>query len=437
MMRRFLAILFALTLFSSLPLKAEDLSYDRYAAIFPDGNTRNTAEKTAAHFLVYPLEWVRWPVDKFLVWIENNAIDKKMQWLYDQLVARGITPEGSIVSIGSLGGGATVDIVRLLRQKVHYPDLVARGRMEWTEGVNFDVGSDLGWERIGGTGFYATGHFQYSNRPEEHFYGIGPDASAGDGTSFRMETTALGLAVGHQWGPVLSAGVDFTYENVNITNGEDGGRGRIDTIFPSGSIPGLEGDEFVRIGLQLRHDSRNSSENSTRGGEERLGFHYYEGLADSEAQFFKYEVEITRFFSLGSNRRVLAFRFYGEHNDETEDHTVPFHQMAKLGGYGAYPRLSRTLRGFDFNRFFDKSALLFNLEYRYTVWEYKDWKLDSVLFWDEGQVFGEFSEFQFRDFRESYGIGGRLSVANVVLFAIELAHGDEGTNLYVKSEAPF
>lgn len=111
--------------------------------------------------------------------------------------------------------------------------------------------------------------------------------------------------------------------------------------------------------------------------------------------------------------------------------------MAKLGGTGAYPRLSEPLRSYDFNRFFDESLLLGNLEYRYTIWEYRDFKTDAVFFLDEGQVFKDIGSFQFKDFRESYGFGFRTSLANVMFFSIEMAHGDEGTRIYAQTRTPF
>lgn len=194
---------------------------------------------------------------------------------------------------------------------------------------------------------------------------------------------------------------------------------------------------MITLSGELVHDTRNQKENSTIGGRQRLALSYNEGLNSSLARYFKYEVDLSHYFRLWSDRRVLAVHFYGEHNDELNEGQVPFHQMAKLGGYGSWPYLSHPLRGFDFNRFYDESTVLFNIEYRYTIWEYRDLKVDTIFFWDEGQVFGEFGEFQFKDFRESYGIGFRFSIVNAMVLALELAHGDEGTNFYVKGSAPF
>lgn len=418
----------------------EETGYDRYAPVYKEGTPlppSSRLKEWGSKLLVFPFALVRVPVDKTLMMIEKHHIDKKIQWIYDQIQNQGITPKASVISIGNLGGGAEVDLMRLARIKGDYPDAIWESWYQWTNNVYMETGTRFGWERIGGTGFRTYGRLNYEKRPEEHFYGIGPDTSAGEGTSYKMEATTIEAKAGYDAHYGISGDLIFAYKNVNITEGDDKGRGQIDPVFFPEVIPGLSGDELITLGVELVHDSRDQKENSTQGGMERLSFSYNEGVDGSKAGYFKLEAEASRFFRLRSPRRVLALHVYGEHNAEGGASEVPFHQMAKLGGFGAHPRLSHTLRGFDFNRFFDESAILFNIEYRYTIWEYKEWKMDTVFFWDEGQVFGEFENLQFSDFRESYGLGARVSLADHVVLSIETAHGDEGTNFYVKSSLPF
>lgn len=416
---------------------AQDGSYDQYTALPRYSASGDSWKNYLNHIFVYPFELVRWPLNQSLVTTEKYRLDKKTKWIYEQVVDQGITPRASVLSIGSFGAGFDVDWIRLARQKENLPDFQTKSWLHWHNDVTFEVGSKIGMERIAETGAKAGGLFKYEKRPEDHFYGIGPDTSKGDGTSYKNETTTLEALAGYSLTPDMSVDFKFAWQNINITEGEDDGRGQIDPIFFPQTIPGLDGDDLVTLGTEWDHDTRNLKTNSTKGGEERLAFSYNEGVGNSDARYFKYVAELSRYISLWSKRRVLAFHVYGEHNNETNNHEVPFHQMARLGGYGSYPRISKTLRSYDNNRFFDENMTLLNMEYRYTVWEYREFKLDAVFFFDEGQVFGEFGEFQFQDFRESYGIGGRLSLANHILLSIELAHGDEGTEFHVKSATPF
>ncbi|MBN1689366.1 MAG: BamA/TamA family outer membrane protein [Candidatus Omnitrophica bacterium] len=433
------AFFFLGVLFIASPLFAQDLSYDRYTETLREPEAPSRVGRSIAHFLVYPFEIIRYGTDKTLVAIEKHHIDKKVKWIYEKIQSYGISPHLNFVSMSNRSYGADIDFIRLVQKKEYLPDSTLSGWVRWAEDGYFRAGGKVGWSLIKGTGLRTFGIANYENRHEEHFYGVGPHSSAGDGAVFSWEETKLEYQLGYSKTPEWGIDGKFSYRNVNISGGRDGGRGQIGEIptFSEERIPGFHGDSFLTWKLEVIHDTRNQKENSTIGGMQRFGFSFNEGLNSSLARFFRYETEVSHYFRLGADRRVLAFHFYGEHNDEVNNGQVPFHQMAKLGGYGTSPHMSHTLRGYDFNRFFDESALLFNIEYRYTIWEYRDYKLDTVFFWDEGQVFGEFSEFQLSDFRESYGIGFRLSVANVMFLALEVAHGDEGTNLYVKGSSPF
>ncbi len=422
------------------PVFAQELSYDRYAPVYKEAPADPAFWKRAlTHFLVYPFELIKWPADKVIVYVEKYHIDEKAVWIYDQIKNHGITPKVNIINVSKPSFGSKFDFVRMTRQRLHYPDLTVEGEIHYGSDVYFEVGSKVGLDRIAGTGAHAYGIVNYQDRYNEHFYGIGPTSSRGDGSVYGMEITTLKSEVGYEWTPALTTDAIFSYRNINISGGHDGGRGQIGEVpsFSEERVPGIHGDSLITLGLNVVHDTRNRKDTTTKGGIQRFSFSFNKGLGSSEARYFKYETELSHFFRLGSDRRVLAFHFYGEHNDKVKNRQVPFYEMAKLGGYGAYPRLSHTLRGYDTNRFTDDSAVLFNIEYRYTIWEYRNFKLDSVFFFDEGQVFREFSKFRFSDFKESYGLGFRISLRNKTYFSMEVAHGDEGTNFYVKSRAPF
>jgi hypothetical protein len=155
------------------------------------------------------------------------------------------------------------------------------------------------------------------------------------------------------------------------------------------------------------------------------------------ARYFKYQLDMAKYLRLWSSRRVLVARLFAEHNDEVDHGNIPFYNMAKLGGAGTNVRDSETMRGYVYNRFFGESSLLLNMEYRYTVMEYKEFKLKTVFFNDLGQVFNEIHEFKFDDFRESYGVGFYLSYAKNTVLNLSVAHSNDGTEFYVKNKLAF
>jgi hypothetical protein len=412
-------------------------NYDRYAATYASKGAQSSSNPFL-EFLTFPFYLFKWPMSKTLVYIEEEHIPKKALWIYEQIKNQGLYPEVGILSIDNFFAGLGVDFAELTRQKSNFPWLVAKGEVEYMNNVYFSLGGELGWQDYSNTGLGIAGIVNYESRSEEDFYGIGPNSSAGDGANYKMETTEVGGVLRYQPHPFFQTKFETTYSNVNITNGEDGGRSQIDQLFPPSSIVGLAGDEMLNLKLEMNRDTRNHKVLSTHGGLYRGGVSFHEGLGSSEAEFFKYYLESSKYLKLGNEKRIFAFHAYGEHNDEINGGKVPFYHMAKLGGLGVSPyHLSHTLRGYDENRFTDESLFVYNAEYRYNIWHYREFRLESVLFWEQGQVFGEFSEFQLDDLKESYGLGFRVNAAHHLLFSVEVAHGDEGTNLYAKTKAPF
>ena len=425
--------------FVATSLFAQDRGYDPYAPVYPkELKAKRFFKDPLSTLIALPFEIVKWPVDQALLYIEKHKLDKKAIWIYEDVLRdNGIKPYFKPIGLTRRSYGSKFDFISMSQQRHNLPDVLADAWIHYGDDIHFTVGSQLGLERIAGTGLHTSGYFQYDRRWQEHFYGIGPDTSAGDGANYGTEKTKIGGTLGYEFMPQLDFTTGFFYNNMNIFKGEDTGRHQIKNIVEGQFIPGLRGDEYVTLQAELTRDTRDFKERPTKGSYQTVHFSFNEGVDDSPISYFKYKVDMAKYFSLGSPKRVLAIRAYGEHHDEINGREIPFYNMARLGGYGTYPRPSQTLRAFDFNRFFDESSLLFNIEYRYAIWEYRDFKLDTVFFLDEGQVFGEFSKMKLEDFRESYGIEFRLTLANYNLINFSIAHGDEGTNFYVRSKTSF
>lgn len=423
-------VLLGVCLFFAAGISTAQTAEDRYQPVMaskPD--SKSNFGRIGMDFLTYPFELLRWPTSKGAVFFDEYRLMDKGQWLFEKSVDYGLTPRFD---------GVDFDLLRILRLKDNLPDITLESWIRWWPDEYFVTGGKGGVERIGGLPLRAWTLLNYENRPEEHFYGIGPESTLGNNTAYRFEQTTLEGAFGYSKTPAFSADVFAGYKRANISNGRDGGAGRFDTYFNGiQSIPGMESDEIFSTGFRIVRDTRNKKENSTKGYLAKLGLSFNEGLYSSRARYFHYDAEAIHYFKLWSERRVFVTRFYGEHNNETSHHEVPFHQMAILGGFGDSLYTSQTLRGYNRNRFYDRSMALLNLEYRYTVYEYRDWKIDALLFYDQGQVFNHFGKFQWDDFRETYGGGFRVNLLNNTLLTLQIGHGDEGTQLYVKSRSPF
>ena len=113
--------------------------------------------------------------------------------------------------------------------------------------------------------------------------------------------------------------------------------------------------------------------------------------------------------------RVLALRALVHEADEIGAAQVPFYLMPTLGG-------TRSLRGFERQRFRDRSLLLLSAEYRYEVNAF----LMAALFYDAGQVAPDWSVFTLKRMRDDYGFGLRFGSSNAVALRADVALGGEG-----------
>jgi hypothetical protein len=415
----------------------EEKRADLYAPVYTKPLAAQPLKGFFSRALELPFKLIKWPMDKGIIFSENHRLDKKTIWLYEESLKQGVKPLFGFTDLSALPFfGAELNLLTIARQKDRFPDFFATTTLLYCPTVFFSVGSEIGAQKIGGTGFHTKGFFNYDLQQKEPFYGIGPHTSMGNSTSYRMETTRVGAAAGYEFSPTIDLEGGFDYRNVNILNRKLDGKGDIRTIFSGENIPGTGGDNLLDYSLTLGRDTRDSKDDATQGSYQKLLFQYTDGIRGSEASYFKYQIDAAKYFRLASPRRILVARVFAEHN-QTIDGTLPFYDMAKLGGAGANTRDSETARAFVYNRFYGQSALLLNLEYRYTVMEYKQFKVKTAFFNDLGEVFGKIHQFRLVDLRESYGVGLYISYSRNTLLNVSVAHGNEGTRFYVKNKLAF
>jgi hypothetical protein len=435
--KSFILLCFGLLAFAWI-VYGEEKKADLYAPVYTKPLSAQPLKDVFSRIIELPFKLVKWPVDQGIIYTENHRLDKKAMWLYEQSVKQGVKPLFGFTDISEIPSyGAELNLLALSRQKEKFPDFFATTTILHCPTIFFAVGSEIGAQKIAGTGFHTKGVFSYDRQEKEPFYGIGPHTSRGDSTSYRMETTRVGAAAGYEFSPTIDLTTDFAYRNVNILNRAHDGKGDIRTIFAGQDIPGVGGDNLLDYSVTLGRDTRDSKDEATQGSYQKLLFRFTDGVNNSPARFFKYQIDAAKYFRLASPRRILAARLFAEYNEKINGGNIPFYDMAKLGGSGTNIRDSETARAFVYNRFYGETALLLNLEYRYTVMEYKEFKVKTAFFSDTGEVFAKLSKFRLKDLRESYGIGFYLSYARNTLLNFSVAHGNEGTQFYVKNRLAF
>lgn len=125
---------------------------------------------------------------------------------------------------------------------------------------------------------------------------------------------------------------------------------------------------------------------------------------------------------------VLAVGFFAQ--DTVGE--LPFYSLPTLGG-------ERTLRGYIQNRFTDRAAAHFSIEYRVNLIERGYAFTDTVriervglaLFYDCGTVASDFDRLDNGRFLDSYGAGLRLAFSREAVFRVDFGYGAEGSNFTI------
>jgi hypothetical protein len=346
-------------------------------------------------------------------------------------VLLGLTPEGAIRSIlaPSASWNSAVHVTGTFRY-YRYPSPVR------------------GWQVIASasTRVNRSFTFEYNDRPREpgrlttevfvqarrslfyRFFGLGPDSSPDDESSYVRTHTLATVRVHHNLPHRFAVGL------IGQARRDWLDRSRAFSELPSTQdrfpdAPGLAGGAFVAGGLNLRLDTRERFEYSEEGVGSELSARYVEGLRGFDR--FVALLSDTRVLLPTTSRSQTAVRLLATYALGGE--RLPFYYQSSLGG-------ELRLRGFTEDRFIDRGSWEIDLEQRIRLLSTHlfgvraDWRVDPFVV--AGQVFGDHGGPLDR-VRAAVGVGFRALVPPNVLARVDLAWGGEGIKAYVLLGYPF
>jgi hypothetical protein len=381
-----------------------------------------------------------------LNWIEHYYVIDKIRYTFDKLNDQGIYP--FITKIGDErgypSGVAFHNSVTVVRGAVgdgrwslggvqyYKPDLIKDSFLakqmgpsvwgRWSLDGYQDYGARALLSEVLGTQNNLEVGFRFQSDPREDFFGIGPKTSLGSGFTYDLDETAFNLELNRQLAKHLKGEIGVGFSHFEVSNSHDKSKGE---IFRAGRVSGIQNNtDLFYGGAGLLWDTRNDKDSPSRGEFVNLTWGAYGNTTEGDMAYMKYRAEAAKYIDL-KKRRVLAGRVFVEYNDNIGDNGIPFFDKAQMGG-------PRTIRGYQFNRFVDDGTFVFNLEYRYTIWKFRDVELDLYPFWDGGWIFPEFSKLEFDTFKTGYGGGAKFRWLKHGSVSFEVAHSNEGTDFYAK-----
>jgi len=283
----------------------------------------------------------------------------------------------------------------------------------------------------------------YSKTLTRRFFGFGSRSAQAAETSYTEELTDIGAGIrlplpdpGSNW--LLRLGFDAQHHGLS--------RGRVSSVPSTDDVAAFapsfaDGDGVDQLWLTGRFgwDSRDSLAQAYKG--KRLGI--------TVASTYQSEGEWGSILTL-DGQHVFAVpplfhrgREGNEENPPTDVFAVgfvmqdtvgdlPFYSLPTLGG-------SRSLRGYIQNRFTDRAAAHFSMEYRVNLIERGFAFTDTIrieriglgLFYDAGTVAADIDKLDNARFLDSYGVGLRVAFSREAVFRVDVGYGDEGSNLTI------
>ena len=415
----------------------KEIGYDPYISVlkYPEAIQLESAEKRnrnqlLARILEQPIRPVGYVLGRTAEWVDRKHVDDKAIWFFDELASRGVYPslktptEGGFGAVGVKG---RVELEKLLQFEQPYLSVDVSGG--WTPnkdfaGTSVDFGGHYYFETPTHS-FFHEGAVHYQRSSSESFYGIGQDTSLGEWSVYQPEELRFESALGYRLTRSVESKAAFVYQRMNIGNGARERVGKIKEHFPVAGIPGVNGGDLIGLVTRITHDTRDQKSDPREGGQESLAFSYFHDVDGNDFQYLKVAGSVSHFFSIFSDRRILALRIAAEKNQELGGGRIPFFNLARLGGSDITDG-SELLRSYRYNRFFDEGLVTANAEYRYNVYQYGDFGTDAFLLFDVGEVFEEIGDFGFDELKFSYGGGFNLKFRRRTLVSCFIARGSEG-----------
>jgi hypothetical protein len=257
----------------------------------------------------------------------------------------------------------------------------------------------------------------FRNLKRFSFYGIGNDSDRLR-TFYRIKDSWAGGVLNYQANRFVELGLDARWLSARTDAGFK--EPSLETVFPPESVPGFDvpRSDYTVYGARANIDLRDHG--FPRSGVKVLLEARRFDDRDDRFDFTRLAGETIAYLPLGYRNRILAARFATSHSMPDRGQEVPFYLMEPVGG-------SRTLRGFDADRFRDVRNLMINLEYRWEVWTFADF----ALLYDWGKVFASADDFDLSGLKQGYGFAVRAHSPVGGVMRWDITHSKEGWRMYL------
>jgi outer membrane protein assembly factor BamA len=262
------------------------------------------------------------------------------------------------------------------------------------------------------------------------FFGLGQATSESDQTNYTGREARINWRFGIYANEVTQIAVGQRFRQVSLQ------RGATDLPFTGEQFPAIDGVQGETLILGHRatfyYDTRNNLISPTDGMAVTAYAELNQNIRNSDHPIYsRYEIEMKKLFPSESKRAILIVRADLQATMGTQ---VPFFEQSSLGG-------QNNLRGYGVDRFIDKNLLALSIEERIHLVRTKiagvtaDFEMAPFL--DTGQVFNDYKDVTFNNYRMTPGIGFRGIVRPNVVGRVDYGYSREGGAIFAGLDFPY
>lgn len=252
---------------------------------------------------------------------------------------------------------------------------------------------------------------EYDRLVATNFFGVGNDSRFDDREIYSRRISEVSVAASRGFTQHIVGQAGVRYRSSRNFNFEDGSAL---AVLPPTSNAGTA-STLSAFG-SLRYDTRNSFIRPSRGLVLQAEFEIAPRFSFASASFRRASFWAHHYRGLGVHDAVFAARL-GGHSVGGSD--LPIQTLIPLGS-------SWTLRGFLFDRYLDRVALLANAEIRFGLF----WRVSAVLGVDAGKVWHEISAIDLQRWAYNGVVGLRFNMDTFVVRA-DVGLSGESTGVYL------
>jgi outer membrane protein assembly factor BamA len=262
------------------------------------------------------------------------------------------------------------------------------------------------------------------------FFGLGEETSQSAQTNYTAREGRVSWRFGVHVNEVTQISVSQRFRQVSLQ------QGATDLPFTGDefpTVPGVQGETLIFGNRATFHyDTRNSLISPTDGMAVTAYAEVNQNIHNNDHPVYsRYEFEVKKLFPSESKRAILIVR---ADIQATIGDQVPFFEQSSLGG-------QNNLRGYGVDRFIDKNLVAWSIEERIHVLRTKiagttaDFEVAPFL--DTGQVFNNYKDVTFDNYRMTPGIGFRGIVRPNVVGRVDYGYSKEGGAVFAGLDFPY